>query len=77
MVRVEEGRGAHRILVGKPEGMSPLERRMRQWVDNITIKLQERRWGRDLSYLVQERDNCRTFMNMMMNIKVHRMQGIS
>jgi hypothetical protein len=66
-----------RILVGKPEGKSPLERRRRRWVDNITMNLQEIRWGRDLSYLVQERDKCRTVVNTVMNIKVHRMQGIS
>jgi hypothetical protein len=74
---VEGGRGAHRILVGKPEGKSPLERRRRRWVKNITMNLQEIRWGRDLSYLVQESDKFRTVANRVMNIKVKRMQVIS
>jgi hypothetical protein len=55
VVRVEEWRGAHRNLVGKPEGKSPLERRRRRWVNNFTKKFQELRWGHDLSYLVQEK----------------------
>jgi len=77
MVRVEEGRGAHRIFVGKPEEKSPLERCRRRWVFNITKNFQEIRWGCDLSYLVQERDKCLTVVNTVMNIKVQRMQGLS
>jgi hypothetical protein len=40
-----EGRGAYRILVGRPEGRRPLGRRKRRWEDNIKIDLQEVRWG--------------------------------
>jgi hypothetical protein len=36
-----ERRGAHRILVGKPEGKRPLGKPMRRWKDNIIIYLQE------------------------------------
>jgi hypothetical protein len=32
-----EKRKAYRILVGKPEGMRPLGRPRRRWVDNIKI----------------------------------------
>jgi hypothetical protein len=32
---------AYRILVGKPEGKSPLRRPRRRWVDNIKIDLRE------------------------------------
>jgi hypothetical protein len=32
---------AHRVLVGKPEGKSPLGRPRRRWEDNININLQE------------------------------------
>jgi hypothetical protein len=32
-------RNVYRILVGKPEGKSPLERPRRKWVDNIKIDL--------------------------------------
>jgi hypothetical protein len=38
---VGERRGAHRILVGKPEGKSPLGRPMHIWKDNIKIVLLE------------------------------------
>ena len=36
-----EGRGVHRVLVGKPEGKRPMGRPRRRWEDNIKIDLQE------------------------------------
>jgi hypothetical protein len=36
-----EGRGVHRVLVGKPEGKRPLGRRRRRWEDNIKLDLRE------------------------------------
>ena len=36
-----EGRGVHRVLVGKPEGMRPLGRSRRRWEDIIKMDLQE------------------------------------
>jgi hypothetical protein len=41
VARVGVRRGAHRILVGKPEGKRPLGRPMRRWEDNIKIVLLE------------------------------------
>ena len=41
MVRMGEGRGVHRVLVGKPEGKKPLGRSRRRWEDNIKMDLQE------------------------------------
>jgi hypothetical protein len=38
-------RNAYRILVGKPEGKTPLGRPRRRWVDNIKMDLRERAWG--------------------------------
>ena len=35
MARMGEGRGVHRVLVGKPEGKRPLGRPRRRWEDNI------------------------------------------
>jgi hypothetical protein len=32
-----EGRGAYRILVGRPEGRRPLGRPRRRWEDNIKL----------------------------------------
>jgi hypothetical protein len=37
VARMGEKRNAYRILVGKPEGMRPLGRPRRRWVDNIKI----------------------------------------
>ena len=41
MARMGEGRGGHRVLVGKPEGKRPLGRPKRRWKDNIKMDLQE------------------------------------
>jgi len=41
VARMGEGRGVHRVLVGKPEAKRPLGRRRRRWEDNIKIDLQE------------------------------------
>jgi hypothetical protein len=41
VARMGEGRGVHRVLVGKPEGKKPLGRPRRRWEDNIKMDLQE------------------------------------
>jgi hypothetical protein len=41
VVRMAEGRGVHRVSVGKPEGKRPLGRPRRRWEDNIKRDLQE------------------------------------
>ena len=38
---MEDRRGALRVLVAKPEGMSPLGRPQHRWEDNIKMDLQE------------------------------------
>jgi hypothetical protein len=35
VARMGEGRGVHKVLVGKPEGKRPLGRPRRRWEDNI------------------------------------------
>ena len=40
VARMGEGRGVHRVLVGKPEGKRPLGRPRRRW-DNIKMDLRE------------------------------------
>jgi hypothetical protein len=37
-------RNAYRILVGKSEGMRPLGRPRRRWVDNVKMDLREVGW---------------------------------
>jgi hypothetical protein len=41
VARMGEGRGVHRVLVGKPEGKRPLGKPRRRWQDNIKMDLQE------------------------------------
>jgi hypothetical protein len=41
VARIGEGRGVCRVLVGRPEGKSPLRRPRRRWEDNIKMDLRE------------------------------------
>jgi len=70
VVRMGEGRGVHRILVGKLEGKIPLGRPRRRWEDNIKMDLQEVGGGGDWMELAQDRDRWRTLVNMVMNLRV-------
>jgi len=52
-----EDRGVHRLLVGKPEGKSPLGRPRRRWEDNIKVDFQEVGESRgEWMELAQDRD---------------------
>ena len=52
-----EGRGVHRVLVGKAGGKRPLGRPRRRWEDNIKMDLQEVEGGcGDWMELAQDRD---------------------
>ena len=71
MVRMGEGRGVHRVLVGKPEGKRPLGRPRRRWEDNIKMDLQEVGRGcADLMELAQDRDRWRALVSAVMNLRV-------
>jgi hypothetical protein len=62
---------AYRILVGKPERKRPLGRPRRRWEDNIRMDLREIGWGgMDWTDLAQDRDQWRTLMNMVINLRV-------
>ena len=66
-----EERGECRVLVGKPEGKSPLGRPKRKWVDNIRMDLQEVGCGYvNWIGLVQDRDMCWTLVSAVMNLRV-------
>jgi hypothetical protein len=39
VARMGEKRNVYRLLVGKPEGKSPLGRPRRRWIDNIKMDL--------------------------------------
>ena len=64
-----EGRGVHRVKVGKPEGKRPLGRPKRRWEDNINLDLQEVGGGGDWMELAQDRDRWRALVNMVMNFR--------
>jgi hypothetical protein len=71
VARMMEGRGVHRVLVGKPEGKRPLGRPRRRWEDNIKRELQE--VGGDCGDWMkraQDRDSWRTLVSTVMNFRV-------
>jgi hypothetical protein len=50
-------KNACRIMVGKPDGKSPLEGPGRKWQDNGKMGLRETEWDdMDLIYMAQDRD---------------------
>jgi hypothetical protein len=64
-------RNEYRILVGKPEGKSPLGRPRRRWVDNIKMDLREIGWdGMDWINPAQDKDPWRALLNTVMNFRV-------
>ena len=68
LARMEEGRGVHKVLVGKPEGRRPLGRRRCRWEDSIKMDLQEvgRGYG-DWMELAHDRDRWRALVSTVMN----------
>jgi hypothetical protein len=71
VARMGEGRGAYRVLVGRPEGRRPLGRPRRRWGNNIKMDLQEVGWGgMDWIDNVQDRDRWRALVSAVMNLRV-------
>ena len=71
VARMVEEREVYRVLVGKPEGRSPLGRPRRKRVDNIRMDLQEVGCGyMDWIGLAQDRDRWRTLVSAVMNLLV-------
>jgi hypothetical protein len=71
VARMGETRNAYRILVGKPEGKTPLGRPRRRWVDSIKMDLRDVGCdGRDWIDLGQDRDRWRVYVNAVMNLQV-------
>jgi hypothetical protein len=71
VARMGELRGAHNILVGRPEGRRPLGRPTHRWEDNIEIDLREIVFGDvDWIHLAQDKDRWRAVVNTVMNLRL-------
>jgi len=78
VARMVEGRGAHRVLVGKSDGKRPMGRPRRRWEDNIMMDLQEVGGAcGDWMELAQDRDRWRALVSTEMNLRIPKMRGIS
>ena len=78
VVRMGEGRGVHRVLVGKPEGKRPLGRPRRRWEDDIKMYPQEVGGGcEDWMELAQDRESWRALVGTMRNLRVPKIRGSS
>jgi hypothetical protein len=66
-----EGRGAYKIVVGRPEGRRPLGRSRRRWEDDIKMDLQDVGLeGMDWIDMAQDRYRWRALVNAVMNLRV-------
>jgi hypothetical protein len=75
---MRERRNEYMILVGKPEGRTPLGRPRRRWVDNIKIDLRDIRWdGVDWIDLAQDMEEWRALINTVMNFGFYKILGSS
>jgi len=71
VARMEEDRGVHRVLVGKPEGKRTLGIPRRRLEDNNKMDLQEVGWGRgDWMELAQYRDRWRALVGTVRDFRV-------
>jgi hypothetical protein len=72
-----EGRGVHRVLMGKPEGTRQMGRPRRRWENNIKMDLQEVGGGcGDWMELAQDRERWRAPMRTVRNLRVPKMRRI-
>ena len=68
---MEEGRGVHKVLVGKPERKTPLGRPRHRWEDHIKTDLQEVGRGcGDWMELAKDRDRWRALVSTVVNFGV-------
>ena len=76
MACMGEGRGVHRVLMGKPKVKRPLERPRHRWEDNIKMDLQEVGGvvGTGWSWFRIGTGGGRALVNMVMNLRVPKMR---
>ena len=71
VARMDEERGVHKVLMGKPDGKRPLGRPRRSWEDNIKMDLQEVGRGcGDWMELAHDRDRWQALVRTVMNFQV-------
>jgi hypothetical protein len=71
VARMEEGRGVHKVLVGKPVGKRPLGRPRHRWEENINVDLQEVGRGLwELMELSQDTYRWRAIVSTVMILRV-------
>ena len=71
VARMEEGRGVHKVLVGKPEGKRQLGRPRCKWEDYIKMHFEEVGRGcGDWTELAQDTDRWRALVSTVMNFGV-------
>jgi hypothetical protein len=71
VARMGEKRNVYRLLVGKPEGKTPLGRPRCGWIDNIKMDLLEIGLSVvDWIGLAQDRYKWRALVNSVMNLRV-------
>ena len=76
VAHMAEGRGMHRVLVGKSERKRPLGRPRRRWEGNIKMDLRKVGGGcGDWMELAQDRDRWRALVSTVMNLRVPKMRG--
>jgi len=71
VARLGDRRGVYKVLVGRPDGKTPLGRPTCRWEDNIKMDLREVGWAImgciDLS---QDRDSLQALVNVVMNLRL-------
>jgi hypothetical protein len=65
-----EKRNAYGIWVGKPEGRRPLGRPRRRLVESIKMDLKRGLGGVDWIDMARDRDQWRTLVNTVLNLRV-------
>ena len=70
VARMGEGRGVHKVLVGKPEGKRSFGRPRRRWEDNIKMDLEVGRCCGEWMELADDRDRWRALVSTGMNFRV-------
>jgi hypothetical protein len=71
MAHMGEEKKGYKVLLGKPEGKSPLRRLRHRWKDGIVMDLREIGWeGVYWIHLAEERDWWWAVVNMVMNLWV-------